>query len=338
MGDLKILDGGLLTTVQDLGRLGYQRYGVSQSGVMDIFSARVANTLVGNSDKEGLLETTLKGGEIEFLRDMVIAITGGDAQAFINETPIKLWRSYRVNAGDKLKLNFCKIGLRNYIAFSGGIDLPEVMGSKSTDLKAKIGGLQGRKLNVGDTLNIFSRELPNLKALKSEYLPKFSKEIEIRVILGQQYEEFTKDGIKTFFNSEYKVTPESDRMGIRLAGDKVEHIKGADILSDGITFGAIQIPGNGQPIIMMADRQTIGGYTKIGNVITVDLSILAQAVPGSKVKFKEVSLEEGVKLLKKQEEIIVSDYPYLNLESNEEKTYDVIINGKKYTVKIKSLE
>ncbi|MGL4977145.1 MAG: biotin-dependent carboxyltransferase family protein, partial [Cetobacterium sp.] len=296
------------------------------------------NALVENSDKEALLETTLRGGEIQFSKEMVIAITGAETDVFINENPIKLWRSYKVNLGDRLKLNFSKSGLRNYIAFSGGVDIPEVMKSRSTDLKAKIGGFEGRKLNIGDTLNVFTKTLPQLKSLKSEYIPSYSKKIEIRVILGQQYDEFTKIGIKTFFNSEYKVTSESDRMGIRLNGDEVEHIKGADILSDGITFGAIQIPGNGQPIIMMADRQTIGGYTKIGNVITADLSLLAQAIPGSKIKFKEVSLDDGVKLLKKEEDVIKNEDSYLNLECSIEKIYDVIVDGKKYTVNISRIK
>lgn len=344
MASLKILDGGLLTTVQDLGRVGYQRYGVSQSGVMDIFSARIANELVGNEHKDGLLETTLKGGEIEFLKEMVVAITGGLTDITINGQSIELWRSYKVCAGDVLKINFCKTGLRNYIAFSGGIDIPKIMGSRATDLKAKIGGLEGRKLDKRDELSVVSKEFTKLKALNPQYIPEYSKEIEVRVILGQQYEEFTKEGIKTFFNREYTVTPESDRMGIRVTGEKIEHIKGADILSDGITFGAIQVPGNGQPIIMMADRQTIGGYTKIGNVITVDLPKLAQALPGSKIKFREVSIEEAVKLIHEQETILTSKHSYMEINDLEnyndkyDNSYNVNVNGKIYTVKIKEIK
>lgn len=346
MEALKILDAGLLTTVQDLGRYGYQRYGVSPSGVMDNFSARIANILVGNSQEEAVLETTLKGIKIEFLLGTIFSITGAQCDLFLNEEKIELWKSYRAKKGDILKMGICKSGLRNYIAFSGGIDVPIIMNSKSTNLKAKIGGFQGRKLMANDILSIGNTTGENILKLKEEYIPKYQKEIEIGVILGQQDDHFTEKGIGTFFNEVYTVTQESDRMGIRLSsisGETIEHKNGGDIISDGITFGAIQIPGSGQPIIMMADRQTTGGYTKIGNVISSDLPKLAQATPGSKIKFKEYSLEEALISLKNLNEIVenLNSYDFFNVEKTDEfllRKYSIKINGKIFNLEIERIK
>lgn len=300
METIKILDAGLLTTVQDLGRYGFQRYGVSASGVMDEYSAKIANKLVGNKVGEAVLETTLKGVQIEFLQNTAVAITGGNCDVTLNGTKIELWQSYLVNRGDILKMGICRSGLRNYLAFAGGIDVPIIMNSKSTNLKAKVGGFNGRKLMTGDVLSVGVGSLEAPLTLNKHYIPTYSKDIKVGVILGQQDDHFTEAGIKTFLNETYTVTQESDRMGIRLSsvsGATIEHKNGADIISDGITFGAIQVPGSGQPIVMMADRQTTGGYTKIGNVISSDLAKLAQATPGTKVKFVEYTLEQAVQAL-----------------------------------------
>lgn len=340
---IKVLDAGLLTTVQDLGRYGYQRYGVSPSGVMDEFSAKVANKLVENNENESILETTMKGVSLEFLSDSVVAITGGQCDITINGDKIELWRSYKVKTGDILKMGFCKSGLRNYLAFSGGIDVPVIMNSKSTNLKAKLGGYKGRKLQVNDILNIGKQDSKNILEFNKDNVPSYKSELEIRVILGQQEDHFTDDGIKVFFNEIYSVTQESDRMGMRLqsASEKIiTHKEGADIISDGITFGAIQVPGNGQPIIMMADRQTTGGYTKIGNIISTDLPKLAQAKPGTKIKFIRCGLDEGIEFLKKMNKIINDKESYTVLESlnkNEEKIKELEIESNKYkhyTVKL----
>ena len=302
METIKILDAGLLTTVQDLGRYGFQRYGVSASGVMDEYSAKIANKLVGNKVGEAVLETTLKGVQIEFLQNTAVAITGGNCDVTLNGTKIELWQSYLVNRGDILKMGICRSGLRNYLAFAGGIDVPIIMNSKSTNLKAKVGGFNGRKLMTGDILSVGVGSLEAPLTLNKHYIPTYSKDIKVGVILGQQDDHFTEAGIKTFLNETYTVTQESDRMGIRLSsvsGATIEHKNGADIISDGITFGAIQVPGSGQPIVMMADRQTTGGYTKIGNVISSDLAKLAQATPGTKVKFVEYTLETSCTSYKK---------------------------------------
>ena len=345
METIKILDAGLLTTVQDLGRYGFQRYGVSASGVMDEYSAKIANKLVGNKVGEAVLETTLKGVQIEFLQNTAVAITGGNCDVTLNGTKIELWQSYLVNRGDILKMGICKSGLRNYLAFAGGIDVPVIMNSKSTNLKAKVGGFNGRKLMIGDVLSVGVGSLEAPLTLNKYYIPTYSKDIKVGVILGQQDDHFTEAGIKTFLNETYTVTQESDRMGIRLSsvsGATIEHKNGADIISDGITFGAIQVPGSGQPIVMMADRQTTGGYTKIGNVISSDLAKLAQATPGTKVKFVEYTLEQAVQAIKNNDIIINNQNSYVSpikeeVVDSSSRDYRIKINNKIFELKVERI-
>ena len=345
METIKILDAGLLTTVQDLGRYGFQRYGVSASGVMDEYSAKIANKLVGNNEGEALLETTLKGVQIEFLQNTAFAITGGNCDVTLNGTKIKLWQSYLVNKGDILKMGICRSGLRNYLAFVGGIDVPLIMNSKSTNLKAKVGGFNGRKLMTGDILSVGIGSLEAPLTLNKHYIPTYSKDIKVGVILGQQDDHFTEAGIKTFLNETYTVTQESDRMGIRLSsvsGATIEHKNGADIISDGITFGAIQVPGSGQPIVMMADRQTTGGYTKIGNVISSDLAKLAQATPGTKIKFVEYTLEQAVQAIKNNNIVINNKNSYISpikeeVIGNPSRNYRIKLNNKVFELEVERI-
>ena len=345
METIKILDAGLLTTVQDLGRYGFQRYGVSASGVMDEYSAKIANKLVGNKVGEAVLETTLKGVQIEFLQNTAVAITGGNCDVTLNGTKIELWQSYLVNRGDILKMGICRSGLRNYLAFAGGIDVPIIMNSKSTNLKAKVGGFNGRKLMTGDVLSVGVGSLEAPLTLNKHYIPTYSKDIKVGVILGQQDDYFTEAGIKTFLNETYTVTQESDRMGIRLSsvsGATIEHKNGADIISDGITFGAIQVPGSGQPIVMMADRQTTGGYTKIGNVISSDLAKHAQATPGTKVKFVEYTLEQAVQTIKNNDIIINNQNSYVSPVKEEvvdssSRDYRIKLNNKVFELKVERI-
>lgn len=345
METIKILDAGLLTTVQDLGRYGFQRYGVSASGVMDEYSAKIANKLVGNKVGEAVLETTLKGVQIEFLQNTAVAITGGNCDVTLNGAKIELWQSYLVNRGDILKMGICRSGLRNYLAFAGGIDVPIIMNSKSTNLKAKVGGFNGRKLMTGDVLSVGVGSLEAPLTLNKHYIPTYSKDIKVGVILGQQDDHFTEAGIKTFLNETYTVTQESDRMGIRLSsvsGATIEHKNGADIISDGITFGAIQVPGSGQPIVMMADRQTTGGYTKIGNVISSDLAKLAQATPGTKVKFVEYTLEQAVQAIKNNDIIINNQNSYISpikeeVVDSSSREYRIKLNNKVFELKVERI-
>ncbi|ADL12038.1 biotin-dependent carboxyltransferase family protein [Acetohalobium arabaticum] len=303
MGEIKIIKSGMLTLIEDDGRYGYQQYGVPVSGTMDFFAHRLANILVGNDELESVLETTIIGPEIEFHDDMVIAITGADSSPILNGKSIPLWQSIRVHRGDHLSFNGIKDGCRSYIAFSGGFDVPVVMDSKSTYIKAGIGGFKGRALNQGDVLRIGepTEEITELEGRKipQEYINYHLQDnINIRVVLGPQKEYFTAKGIEAFLSNKYEITNESDRMGYRLNGEEIEHKKSADILSDGIAMGAVQVPSNGQPIIMMADRQVTGGYTKIANVITVDLPKIAQAKPGQEIEFEAITVQKAQKLLR----------------------------------------
>lgn len=302
MREIKILNPGLLTTVQDIGRWGYQRYGMSVAGSMDQFSTRVANLLVGNHENEGVLETTLMGPEIEFKCDEVISITGADMEPKINGQRVPMWTSLLVREDDKLSFSGAKEGIRSYIAFATSIDVAKIMNSKSTFLKGSVGGFEGRKLAKGDLLPLENKIIPDSGSyLPLKFNPEYKNEAKIRVVLGPQDDYFSREAIETFFNSKYKITSEADRMGYRLDGPKINHLDGADIISDGIVFGSIQVPGHGSPIIMMADRQTTGGYTKIGTVISPDLNKLAQMKPGDKMKFEEVNIEKAQKIYRDYE-------------------------------------
>lgn len=296
---ITVLNPGLLTTVQDLGRIGYQQFGVSVSGVMDPRSATIANILVGNPDGEAVLECTMMGPHLQFDQANCIAITGGDLGPTLDGKPIANYRAIKVDAGQVLRFTAPKTGCRAFIAFAGGLDIPEVMGSRSTYMKAKIGGFQGRKLEKDDVIG-FRAPKADLKNLVNRYLsPEFvpRPQYTIRVVLGPQDDYFTREGVDTFLSQVYIVTPEFDRMGCRLEGPVIQHKDGGDIISDGIAFGAIQIPSSGKPIIMLGDRQTTGGYTKIANVISMDFRILAQLKAGDKVRFEKVSVQAAQELL-----------------------------------------
>lgn len=284
---------GVLTTVQDFGRFGYQQFGVSASGVMDPRAMSLANLLVGNPEDEAVLECTMMGPELVFDKANVIAVTGGNLQPMIDGAPIENYRAVAVGKGQTLRFMGPKTGLRAYIAFAGGLDIEPVMGSRSTHMKAKIGGFQGRKLDKGDQIGFRAPKetLKNmdLRAMAPEFVPR--PEYILRVVMGPQDDYFTEAGIQTFLSEVYTLTPEFDRMGCRLDGPVIQHKDGGDIISDGIAFGAIQVPSAGTPIIMVADRQTTGGYTKIANVITADFRILGQLKAGDKVRFMKVSIQ-----------------------------------------------
>lgn len=288
---ITVLNPGLLTTVQDMGRMGYQQFGVSVSGVMDPRAAATANILVGNPEDEAVLECTMLGPQLRFDATNTIALTGGDLMASLDGQPVPTYRAIAVQAGQTLRFQAPKTGCRAYIAFAGGLDIPVVMGSRSTYLKARIGGLEGRKLQKDDVIGFRAPGAP--KNLSERYIyPEFSPRpvYTLRVVLGPQDDAFTDAGIKTFLSETYTVTPEFDRMGCRLEGAVIEHKESGDIISDGIAFGAIQVPSAGKPILMLADRQTTGGYTKIANVITADFRILGQLKAGDKVRFEKVSI------------------------------------------------
>ncbi|WP_277217956.1 biotin-dependent carboxyltransferase family protein [Peptoniphilus vaginalis] len=296
MSSIDVINGGILTTIQDSGRYGYQELGIPTSGVMDDYNYRLANILVGNKLDEAVLEMTYFGPTLKFNEDLTLAITGSDMNPKINGQPAPMFETIKLKAGDTLQFGIANEGVRGYLAFGGSIDVPVVNGSKSTHIKTKMGGIEGRALKPKDTLNIVGSKDKTMRRIPEKYLPKFNHCNVLRVVLGPQDDYFTEKGIHDLFRSGgYQVTKDFDRMGIRLKGTSIEHKETADIISDGTTFGSIQVPANGQPIILVADRQTTGGYTKIGNVITPDLYKLAQMSFLDKVLFQEVTIEEAQK-------------------------------------------
>ncbi|MFB1097477.1 biotin-dependent carboxyltransferase family protein [Terribacillus sp. JSM ZJ617] len=301
----QVIKPGLLTTFQDLGRTGYQEYGVVVSGAMDDFSLQIANLLVGNKRDEAGLEVTMMGPALKVLDNAVIAITGGNLSPRVNGQPAPMWKSFAVKEGQLIEFGQPLEGIRSYISVAGGFDLPAVMGSNSTYLKAKIGGLNGRALEKEDIL--YGTENPHAatgRSLHYDEIPKYQKEVTARVILGPHQDAFTDEAIKTFLSSSYEITPQSDRMGYRLKGPELSHKITADIISEAIPLGGIQVPANGQPIILMADRQTTGGYTRIATVISADIPLLAQAAPGAHVRFKEVGMDEAQDLYFEKQKIV----------------------------------
>jgi biotin-dependent carboxylase uncharacterized domain len=300
---IKILNPGLLTSIQDLGRFGCQKFGISPSGALDRPALQTANLLVNNPAGEAALEMTLMGAVIEFTAANVIAVTGGNFSPELNGSPVPLYTALAVKAGDTLAFGVAKAGCRCYVAFSGGLDVPAVMGSKSTNLKCKLGGYQGRALRRGDEIPFAAPvdTLPGLSQRLASYYQRDEKLITLRVVLGLQTEYFTEKGIETFFGEEYTVTNRSDRMGCVLEGPAVQYHTKADIISDGIPLGAIQVPNGGKPIIMLSDRQTTGGYAKMGTVISTDIPLLVQRKMGDKIRFKEISVEQAQQIYKDQE-------------------------------------
>lgn len=288
----KVKKSGLLSTIQDEGRKGYQQYGIVVSGAMDPFSMNIANFLVGNKGNEAVLEVTVMGPVLEILNQAVIAICGGNLSPKVNGEEVQMWKSFEVKEGDRLEFGQPLSGARSYISVAGGYDVPFVMGSKSTYLKAGIGGIEGRALEKGDVL-CRAEEIKGVsgRALHHEEIPDYHKELDIRVVMGPHA--FTEKGTDTFLSTPYEVTPQSDRMGFRLKGEKIEHAGSADIISEAIPLGGIQVPASGDPIILMSDRQTTGGYTRIATVISSDIPYLAQAMPGSTIRFREVTVEEA---------------------------------------------
>jgi len=295
---LEVLEPGLLTTVQDLGRYGYERYGVPVSGAMDQFALRAANLLVGNPPHAAALEITLAGPTLRATDKCLIAVTGADLSLRVNDWEMPPWMAIFVRQGWTITFGDRKSGCRAYLAVAGGIDVMPIMGSRSTYLSGGFGGVEGRALRQGDVIpvGVVPFHLPERagRSFPSNLVPDYSDAPEIHVVLGPQDDYFTDEGMATFLSGEYQVGPTSDRMGYRLQGPEIAHKGRADIISDGIPLGAVQVPADRQPIVMMADRQTTGGYPKIATVISADIPLLAQCLPGqSTVRFEAIGVEEA---------------------------------------------
>lgn len=296
-----VIKPGVCTTVQDRGRYGYMGSGFSPSGVMDRRAFRIANLLVDNDDNAPVLEFCLAGPTLRFTTNTFIAITGADFNPTLNGKPIPMYMAVLVKRGSVLSFTAPRKGVYGYLAIAGNsLAVPEVMGSRSTNLKCAIGGWKGGKLTTGDYLPFATKNvefLPNLASHMIDYDSDFyqwdADEITLRVVPGPQDDMFTEEGRHTFYSETYHTTPQCDRMGFRLDGPAIDTVDGSDIISDGIAFGAVQVPNHGRPIIMLADRQTTGGYAKIGTVATADIPKLVQCAPGRAICFERVSVQEA---------------------------------------------
>lgn len=299
---LQVIKPGVLTTVQDLGRIGYQQYGVPVSGAMDTYALQMANILVGNPRAEAGLEVTLIGPMLEAKSRSTIAITGANLSPTINGKAIPMWKSIHIKEGDQLAFGKRKSGMRAYIAVAGGMYAPVSFNSKSTDRNSQFG------LELEKDMSLYGTEAHTSSGVSIDkaMIPTYENEVEISVIEGPHTELFSNEERRNFFQSTYTVDSNSNRMGYRLKSEKtiLPNLNRQGIWSDPVPFGGIQIPGNGHPIILMADRQTTGGYPRIGTVMSSDLSKIAQLTPTNKIRFQPITVEEAQSKAKQLESIL----------------------------------
>ena len=344
-------NGGLLTTVQDLGRWGYQGKGMPVAGAMDRQSLRLGNVLVGNDEGAAALEVTVLGPKVTVEGQGLVAVTGADLGFSVNGVTAPAWEALPVSSGDILAFSGPKgKGCRAYLCFSGGIDVPPVMGSRSTYLRASLGGFEGRALKKGDSLltgEAFLVEAGTGFSCPEALRPPMDGEAPLGVLLGPQEKAFSAAGIETFLGSPYVISNEADRMGYRLEGPEIEHASEADIISDAIPLGSIQVPGGGRPICMLADGQTTGGYTKIAVLVSTDIGALAQRLPGQTVRFSSLSFDEAVALArrerKKTEDLLAlrSAYrsrPRRTSATGRRATWRLTVEGRAYDVTWENLD
>jgi antagonist of KipI len=303
MDGFEVLAPGPYTTIQDVGRFGYQRLGIPTSGALDTFALKVGNLLVGNLEGEAGLEVTLTGLKLRAFLDTLIAITGADLGAKIEGEFVPLWTALSIKEGQVLSFDRIKRGCRAYLAIAGGIAVPEVMGSKSTYVKGRLGGMEGRPLKTGDRIPIGAKVIPTYligREYPIEKLPK--SDGLLRLVIGPQVDFFTDASIKRFFQASYKITPMADRMGIILEGPPLEFTGGPrSIISEGLVPGCLQVTGSGLPILVLVE-QTLGGYPKLGAVIAADIWKVGQGKPGDTFLFKEVRLEHAILALQDLEQ------------------------------------
>ena len=299
---LYIEQAGPLSLLQDLGRHGYQSVGVTPGGPMDAHAFHWANRLLDNPADAPQIEITMGPFRALFKQASSFALCGAEVSAILNGQAITPWRAWQAKAGDLLEVGYPKKGLRTYLAVTGGFISSKTLGSVSTVMRDQFGGLsqEGDKLADGDQLSFTAKVLPYCRAVPKQFIPDFANVIKVGVLPTYQYNQFTPQARDTFFNELYTVTPQIDRMGYRLKGKPIEFAQ-QDFVSEGIALGAIQIPANGQPIVLMRDRQTIGGYPKLGCVCQRDLNLLAQATPGIQVHFFLQDLYEAEAELHQQQ-------------------------------------
>ena len=294
---IEVIKPGLLTTVQDQGRWGYQCYGVAVAGAMDGFALASANLLVGNPEGAAGLEITLLGPTLRFHRETNFALAGADLGPRLNGEPISNWTCHLAQPGAVLDFAGRKSGIRAYLAISGGVDVPLIMDSRATYLLGRFGGLEGRALRPQDRLPILApaAQLRNFtgRVFPEDHRPPYRKNPTLRAVPGPFADFFPKEAIQVFFSTEYTITPQSDRMGYRFQGEPLRRQKPKELISCGLANGTVQVPPDGQPIILLADRQSIGGYPIIATLILADLPLIAQCAPGDQLRFSPVSIDEA---------------------------------------------
>ena len=309
MTDVLVIKPGMLTTIQDLGRWGFQSRGVPVAGPMDVWSHRLANALAGNTPDAATLEVTLLGPELEFDDARAIAIAGAEFDVTVDGLSAP-WRArFTVSAGSRLRFGRRLRGARAYIAIAGGIDVALVLGSRATHLASAMGGMNGRRIESGDRLPLGdpmpARRSPSASAL-SPTAPLAEGHARIRVLPGPQTEHFTDEALRILQSAPYTIGLTSDRMGFRLEGAPLAYARGTDIISDATPIGALQVPSSGLPILLMADRQTTGGYPTIATVITADVGVAGQLGPGDAISFVVCSASEAMAALIAGERVLMA--------------------------------
>lgn len=308
---IRILKSGLLTSVQDLGRPGFQQYGIVVGGALDTFAARVANTIIGNEENDAVLEIAQTGPDVQFTEDTVIAWTGGDFAATIGAEPLPRDRAVRVAAGEMVSFGVARNGLRAWLAVAGGIDVPLVMGSRTTYRRANLGGHEGRPLRAGDKLKTFAPPetgralLRSLQAggrratmwtVRPETMGKPAPAGTVRAVPGPEWEWFTDAAQRDFFAANWTATREADRMGVRLQGPALTLVKPREMISAAVNTGVVQVPSAGQPIVLLPSRQSVGGYPRLAAVAGVDIGRFAQLRPGETVRFEKIKVSTAQEL------------------------------------------
>jgi antagonist of KipI len=299
---IHVTEAGLLTTVQDLGRYGYSHLGISSGGVSDSIAMRIANLLVGNEEKDATLEMTLMGATLEFDEETVVALAGGECDCRIGSEATPTWQAVRVPARGVLACGRIRKGARLYLAVQRGLDVLPIMGSASTNLAGHFGGFEGRGLRRGDLLHARRGPISLVRALKPGTADGLYSRGPIRVTPGAQYDWFGQEAIDKLLSCPYTISEDSNRSGLRLKGEPISPRVRSQLLTEGVSLGAIQVPEDEQPIILYVDQQTTGGYPKIANVISADLHRVGQLRPRDPVRFAEVSIPEAIRLLREREE------------------------------------
>jgi len=298
---IRVKNPGMFSTIQDLGRYGYTHLGISIAGAADRLSLRIANLLVGNEENAPALEMTLLGATLEFEERRIVALAGADCDAKVGTSPVRAGEAMEVPAGGALRCGGMRTGARSYLAVQGGFGVPAVMGSTATDVRGRFGGFRGRTLKKDATLPVRQGGGGRTRRLKPGALDAVARHDVVRLTRGAQQEWFGPETFEVLFSCPYTISDQSDRTGLRLKGEALRPREQSQLLTDGIPLGAMQVPQDGQPIILFVDQQTTGGYPKIANVIMADMHHVGQLRPHEQVRFHEVSIVQAIALLREQE-------------------------------------